>query len=92
MDIEAHRANPHISLEMRENYTAGLGRQFLIEPVSADSLPETGIFAETAADFWEFPPQVQQSECPGTKANARKAGISGPFPVLLGSPAERRNA
>ena len=58
-----------------------------IEPVSAESLPKTGIFAEMDGDFWRFPPHVRQSGSPETKANARKAGISGPFWRLFGSPA-----
>jgi hypothetical protein len=63
----------------------------VIKPVSADSLRKTGIFADKAGDFRRFPPQVRQSESPETKANARKAGIYGPFSRLLGSLAERRN-
>jgi uncharacterized protein YbjT (DUF2867 family) len=64
----------------------------LIEPVSADSLPKMGIFAEMAGDSWQFPPHVRQSGSPETKSNARKAGISGPFSRLKGSLSERRNA
>jgi hypothetical protein len=54
----------------------------LIEPVSADSLPKTGIFAEKVGDFRRFPPQAWQGGSPETKAKARKAGISGPFSGL----------
>jgi len=64
----------------------------VIEPVSAHILPKTGIFAEKAGDFRRFPSQPRQSGSPETKANARKAGISGPFSRLLGSLAERRSA
>ena len=63
----------------------------VIEPVSADSLRKTGIFAVKAGDFRRFPPQVRRTGSPETKSNARKAGISGPFSRLLGSLAERRN-
>ena len=62
----------------------------VIEPVSGDSLRKTGVFADKAGDFRRFPPQVRRSGSPETKANARKAGISGPFSPLLGSLAERR--
>jgi len=62
----------------------------LIEPVAADSLSKTGIFAKTAGDFRRFPPQVRQGGSPETKSNARKAGISGLFLGLLGSLAKRR--
>ena len=54
----------------------------LIKPVSADSLPKTGIFAETAGDFQPFPPQIRRSRILETEANAQKAGISGPFSGL----------
>ena len=62
-----------------------------IKPVSADNLRKTGIFAEKAGDFQRFPPQDRETGSPETKANARKAGISGPFPRLSESPAERGN-
>jgi len=64
----------------------------LIGPVSADCLSKTVIFAETAGDFPGFRPQDRQSGSPETEANARKAGISGPFSRLLGSLAERWSA
>jgi hypothetical protein len=64
----------------------------LIEPVSAHSLPKTGIFAERAGDFPHFRPQARQSGRPETESKARKAGISGQFSRLLGSRAERRTA
>jgi hypothetical protein len=54
----------------------------LIEPVSADSLTKTGIFAERAGDFWRLPAQLRLSERAEKKANAQKAGISGPFSRL----------
>jgi hypothetical protein len=63
----------------------------VIKPVSANSLSKTGIFAEKAGDFRPFPPSPRQTGGPETKANARKARISGPFSRLLGSLAERRN-
>src|SRR5450631_787905 len=63
----------------------------VIKPVSSGSLRKTGIFADKAGDFRRFPPQVRQSGSPETKANARKARISGPFSRLLGSLAERGN-
>ena len=64
----------------------------VIEPVSADSLRKTGIFADKAGDFRRFPPPVGKPGVRETKSNARKAGISGPFSRLLGSLAERRTA
>jgi hypothetical protein len=64
----------------------------VIEPVSADSLRETGIFADKARDFRRFPPHVGRTGSPETNPNARKAGISGLFSRLLGSLADRRNA
>jgi hypothetical protein len=57
----------------------------LIEPVSADSLPKTEMFAETAGEFRRFPPQLRQSQIPETEAHAQKTGSSGPFSPLLGS-------
>jgi hypothetical protein len=60
--------------------------------VSAHSLPKTGIFAEKAGDFPQFPPQVRQSWRPETKPGARKAGISGSFSRLSRGLAERTNA
>ena len=58
----------------------------LIELVSADSLPKTGIFAETAGDFRGFSPHVRLSGRPETETNGEKPGF------LLGSLAERRTA
>jgi hypothetical protein len=63
----------------------------VIKPVSADSLDKMGIFANEAGDFRRFPPQVRQSGSPETKANVRKAGISGPFLRHFGSLAKRGN-
>jgi len=53
----------------------------LIEPVSSDSLPKTGIFAETAGDFWRFPPHVRQRGSPETQAIARKPVFPARFRV-----------
>jgi hypothetical protein len=61
----------------------------VIKPVSANSLRKTGIFAGRAGNFRRFSPQVRRIGSPETKANARKAGISGPFSRLSGSQAER---
>ena len=77
--------------EIGSNRVPGSGGS-LIEPVSADSLPKMGIFAETAGDFCRFPPPPRPPGSSETKANARKARISGPFSRLLGSLAKRRNA
>jgi hypothetical protein len=63
----------------------------VIEPVSADSLRKTGIFADTTGDFRRFPRQLRQNGCLETKENTRKAWISGPFSRLSGSLAERGN-
>ena len=63
----------------------------VIKPVSTHSLSKTGIFAEKAGDFRRFPPPPRRIGGPETKANARKARISGPFSRLLGSLVERRN-
>jgi hypothetical protein len=62
----------------------------VIKPASAQSLSKTGIFAERARDFRRFPPPPRQTRSPETKANARKARISGPSSRLLGNLAERR--
>ena len=62
----------------------------VIKPVSADSLRKTGICADKAGDFRQFPPQDRRTGSPETKPNTRKAGISGPFPRLPGSLAKRR--
>ena len=62
----------------------------VIKPVSADSLRKTGIFADRAGDFRQFPPQDRRARSAETKSNARKAGISGPFSCSSGSRAERR--
>jgi hypothetical protein len=62
----------------------------VIKPVSADSLRKTGIFADKAGDFRQFPPPNRRNGSLETKSNARKAGISGPFSRLLGSLAELR--
>ena len=64
----------------------------MINPVSADSLRKTGIFADKAGDFRRFPPRDRKTGSLETKLKARKAGISGPFSRLLGSLAERTNA
>jgi hypothetical protein len=61
-----------------------------IEPVSVDSLRKTGIFADLAEDFRRFLPQLRQIRSLETKANARKAAISGLFSRLFGSPVDRR--
>jgi len=62
----------------------------VIEPVSADSLRKTGIFADKVGDFRQFAPQGRRIRILETKANAQKAGISGPF-SLVESLAERGN-
>src|SRR5712671_6002670 len=62
----------------------------VIEPVSADSLLETGIFAGKAGDFRRFPPQDRSIGSPETKSNTRKAGISGPIARRLRSLGNRR--
>ncbi len=49
----------------------------LIELVSANRLRKTGIFAETAGDFWPFPLRLRETGSPETKPNAQKPGISG---------------
>jgi hypothetical protein len=61
----------------------------MIEPVSADSLRKTGIFADEAGDFRRFRPQGRRRL--ETRANAQKAGIFGRFSRLLGRLAERGN-
>ena len=63
----------------------------VIKLVSADSLRKTGIIADKAGDFPEFPRQDQQTGSSETKANTRKARISGPTSRLLESLAERMN-
>jgi len=63
----------------------------VIKPVSADSLRKTGIFADKAGDFRQFPPPNRCNGSLETKSNARKARISGPFSRFLGSVAERTN-
>ena len=47
----------------------------VIKPVSADSLPKTGIFADKAGDFRRFPPQARQSGSPETKRMREKPGF-----------------
>ncbi|SRR6266568_4005355 len=62
-----------------------------IELVFAHSLRKTGIFANTVGDCRRKSPQERHGN-PETNSNARKAGISGPFSHLLGSPAECRTS
>jgi len=50
----------------------------LIEPVSADNLPKTGIFAETP-ETSRFPPQVRQSGSPETQSECAKSRDFRPF-------------
>ena len=52
---------------------------------------KTGIFTDTAGDFRPILPQLRQTGSPVTKANARKARISGLFSRLFASLGERRN-
>ncbi len=51
----------------------------MIEPVSADSLRKTGIFADLAGDFCRFRHRDLQTTAPETESIARKARVSGPF-------------
>ena len=71
--------------------TATVRSAVVIKPVSAHSLSKTGIFAEVAGDFRQFPPPPRRAWSPETNVNARKARISGPFSSLLGSLAENKN-
>lgn len=66
------------------------GAAVVIEPVSADSLRKTGIFANMAGDFRRFLPRLRRTRSLETKTIAQKAGISGLFSRLFGSPGERR--
>ena len=58
----------------------------MIKLVSADSLRKTGIFAENAGDFPQFPPQVRQSGGPETESNGAKSRDFRPILALLGKP------
>lgn len=62
-----------------------------IEPVSADSLHKTGIFADLAGDFRRFLLQLRPNWESG-EDDARKAGFFGPFSGVFGSLSERCTA
>src|SRR3954452_11391238 len=62
----------------------------VIEPVSANNLCKTGVFAERAGDFRQFRSRDWEIGSLETKSNARKAGISGPVRHRLLTIAERQ--
>ncbi|MBR1237862.1 hypothetical protein [Bradyrhizobium sp. AUGA SZCCT0182] len=64
-----------LKTEIGSKPSAAVGAAVVIEPVSADSLRKTGIFADMAGDFRRFLSQLRQTGSLETKANARKAGI-----------------
>ena len=63
----------------------------MIEPVSAEGLRKTGIFAVKAGDFRGFPPWDRRTGSLETSPKPRNAGISGPFAWSCRRPAEPRN-
>jgi hypothetical protein len=62
----------------------------VIEPVSANSLRETGVFRETSGDFPPFRPREWETGSLETKPNGEKARISRPFRRGLQTVAIRR--
>ena len=51
----------------------------MIEPVSAESLRKTGIFADKAGDFRRFPPQDRRTGSPETKLECAKSRDFRPY-------------
>jgi hypothetical protein len=66
--------------------------QYRSNPVSAQNLRKTGIFAEVARDFRQVAPQNWGIGSLETETNPRKAGISGPISRFPGCLANCRNA
>jgi len=66
------------SYNICQNPSESLGAAVVIEPVSADSLCKTGIFADRAGDYRQFRPRDWEIGSLEIKSNAQKAGISGP--------------
>ena len=64
----------------------------MIEPVSAESLRKTGIFADKAGDFRQFPPRDWRDRESGDEIECAKSRDFRPIrAVQVGNLAERRN-